>query len=69
MPLFFIIAIGAGAFAVGATTADVTSDMRAHDRTAQVQSSNFQASAYATHGDCLQAAYQRNLPASACPQS
>ena len=70
MPLFFIIAIGAGAFTVGATTVDVTSDMRQHDRTAQVQTnSDFQASAYANHADCLQGAYQHNLPATACPQS
>jgi hypothetical protein len=42
MPLFFLIAIGCGAFTVGATTVDVTSDARMHDRdranhTAQVQ--------------------------------
>ena len=29
MPLFFIIAIGAGAFTLGATTVDVTSDTKA----------------------------------------
>ena len=39
MPLFFIIAIGAGAFALGATTVDATSDMRAQREspTAQVE--------------------------------
>ena len=42
MPLFFLIAIGCGAFTVGATTVDVTTDarMQARDKanhTAQVQ--------------------------------
>ncbi|HZP98056.1 MAG TPA: hypothetical protein VFB13_00835 [Reyranella sp.] len=69
MPLFFIIAIGAGAFTVGATTVDVTSDMRQHDRTAQVQSQNFQANAYATHEDCVKAAVRQGLSARACAQS
>ncbi len=70
MPLFFIIAIGAGAFTLGATAVDVTSDAHQQQRQgAQVQATDFQASAYATHADCLQGAYQRNLPASACPES
>ena len=51
MPLFFIIAIGLGAATVGATTVDVTSDMRAHDRdraaqVQQVQPSSQQAAVY-----------------------
>jgi hypothetical protein len=66
MPLFFIIAIGAGAFTLGATTVDVTSDMRQHDRTAQVQTTTFQASAYATQEECLNAAARQGVSASAC---
>ena len=70
MPLFFLIAIGAGAMAVGATTVDVTTDAHHQERTsAQAQVTNFQASAYATHEDCLQAAYQRGLSASYCKHS
>lgn len=65
MPLFFIIAIGAGAFTLGATTVDVTSDMR-QPHTAQVQTTNLQASAYATYDDCVRAAAQQHLPGSAC---
>jgi len=55
MPLFFLIAIGCGAFTVGATAVDVTSDarMQNRDRTAQVQTQTqaqpqVQASAYTT---------------------
>ena len=66
MPLFFLIAIGAGAFTLGATTVDVTSDARDQQRYAQVQSTTFQASAYATYEDCLRAAAQQSVPASAC---
>jgi hypothetical protein len=66
MPLFFIIAIGAGAFTLGATAVDVTSDMRQQQPAAQVQSTSFQASAYATYDDCVRAAAQQYLPASAC---
>jgi hypothetical protein len=65
MPLFFIIAIGAGAFTLGATTVDVTSDAR-QQRTAQVQATNYQAAGFATYEDCLRAAAQQSLPASAC---
>ncbi len=68
MPLFFIIAIGAGAFTLGAATVDVTSDMRQHDRQAQVQS-NFGAGAYASHEECVKAAVERGLSAAACQQS
>lgn len=68
MPLFFIIAIGAGAFTLGATTADVTSDMRHNERTAQVQTTSQQAAVYATMDDCVRAMAQQNLPASNCQQ-
>lgn len=65
MPLFFLIAIGAGALTLGATAIDPASDVR-HQGTAQVQTTNFQASAYTTYEDCLRAAAQQNLSASAC---
>jgi hypothetical protein len=68
MPLFFIIAIGAGAFTLGATTVDVTSDMRHQERTAQVQTTSQQATVYATMDDCVRAMAQQNLPASNCQQ-
>jgi hypothetical protein len=68
MPLFFIIAIAAGALTVGATTADVSgvAKQNAQARAAQVQPTTFQASAYATSDHCVRAAAQQNLPASAC---
>jgi len=64
MPLFFIIAIAAGGIAVGATTADVTSDMRASRTQAQVVS--FDPSPYATSADCQAAAARAGAPASSC---
>jgi hypothetical protein len=64
MPLFFIFAIAAGGIAVGATTADVTSDMRASRTQAQVVS--FDPSPYATAADCQAAASRAGAPASAC---
>ena len=68
MPLFFIIAIGAGAFTLGATTVDVTSDTRAQQRDRLTQTQQVQA--YKSMADCQQAAAQQNLPASACqPQN
>jgi hypothetical protein len=73
MPLFFIIAIGAGAFTVGAVTVDATTDVRAHrESSAQVQAvqtTSFQASAYATPEDCLNAAALQGVPTSVCKQS
>jgi hypothetical protein len=63
MPLFFIIAIAAGGIAVGATTADVTSDMRASHNQAQA---TFDPSPYATAADCQAAASKAGAPASAC---
>ena len=76
MPLFFIIAIGAGAMTVGAVTADIASDGRFHgandsSHTAQAAPAQggFQASAYPTLQDCLNAAAGRGVPASACQQS
>jgi hypothetical protein len=64
MPLFFIIAIGAGAFTLGATTVDVTSDTHAQQRDRLTQAQQVQA--YQSMADCQQAAMQQNLPASAC---
>ncbi len=70
MPLFFLIAIGAGAMTMGAVTADVASDGRFHgasDSTAQAaQAPAFQVSAYPTAQDCVNAAAGRGVPASAC---
>ncbi len=68
MPLFFIIAIAAGALTLGATTTDVTgtAHQNAQARAAQAQPTTFQADAYATHEDCVRAAAQQSLPASAC---
>jgi hypothetical protein len=70
MPLFFIIAIGAGAFTLGATAVDVTSDTRDQQRYAQVQTTSQQATPYiyATMDDCVRAMAQQNLPASNCQQ-
>ena len=62
MPLFFIIAIAAGGIAVGATTADVTSDMRAK----HTQAAAFDPAPYATAADCQAAASRAGAPASAC---
>ena len=72
MPLFFLIAIGVGAATVGATAVDVTSDVRHDTRSsAQVQAvqapaPTFQATAYATQTDCLNAAALQGVSASAC---
>lgn len=48
MPLFFLIAIGAGAFTVGAATVDVTSDARQHEKARMEQTTNVQPQAYTT---------------------
>ena len=71
MPLFFLIAIGAGVITVGAVTADVATDGGFHqwgDRTAAaVEGPTFNASAYSTRADCLNAAAQKGVSSSACP--
>ncbi len=86
MPLFFLIAIGAGAISLGATTVDVVEDGQlgqtnhyAYSAPAQPQSQpqasaqsqaalapSFDASAYASATDCLNAATLQGAPASAC---
>ena len=66
MPLFFIIAIGAGAFTMGATAVDVTSDTSAQNRERAVQAQQVQSQAYPTMADCVRAAAQQNLPSSVC---
>jgi hypothetical protein len=80
MPLFFLIAIGAGAFSLGATTADVVNDGQigqtnhyAYSAPAQpqaqaqvAQAPSFDASAYASPTDCLNAAALRGVSAAAC---
>jgi hypothetical protein len=69
MPLFFLIAIGAGAFVVGATTVDVVQDghLGQSNQFAQAAPSQpFQANAYPTLQECLDAAAKRGVPSSAC---
>lgn len=69
MPLFFLIAIGAGAFALGATTVDVVNDGQLGQTNQFAQTSpapTFQASAYPTLADCLDAAAKQGVPAQAC---
>jgi hypothetical protein len=63
MPLFFLIAIGAGALTLGATAIDPAADVR-HQNTAQVQQTGYQT--YASYDDCVRAMAQQNLPASNC---
>ncbi len=70
MPLFFIIAIGAGAFTMGAVTVDATSDMRQQNSSAQAfQATGFQPSAYPTQAECMNAAAARGLSAAVCQRS
>ena len=80
MPLFFLIAIGAGAFSLGATTADVVNDGQlgqtnhyAYSAPAQPQSQamlapSFDASAYTSTTDCLNAAALQGASTAACPK-
>ena len=69
MPLFFLIAIGAGALTLGATAIDPAADVR-HQNTAQVQTTGYQPTPYiyASRDDCVRAMAQQNLPASNCQQ-
>ena len=69
MPLFFMIAIGAGAFTMGAVTVDATSDMRQQHSAQAVQAANFNPSAYPTQAECVNAAAARGLAASVCQRS
>ncbi|HYD07034.1 MAG TPA: hypothetical protein VEC60_14965 [Reyranella sp.] len=70
MPLFFIIAIGAGAFTLGATAVDVTSDVSAQkrDESAQVRQVQQpqQQQVYRTMAECQQAAVAQGLSANVC---
>ena len=66
MPLFFLIAIGAGALTLGATAVDPAADVR-HQNTAQVQATSYQTT-YASYDDCVRAMAQHYLPASNCQQ-
>lgn len=66
MPLFFLIAIGAGALTLGATAIDPAADVR-HQNTAQVQQTGYQQT-YASYEDCVRAMQQQYLPASNCQQ-
>lgn len=63
MPLFFLIAIGAGALTLGATAIDPAANVR-HQNTAQVQQTGYQT--FASYDDCVRAMAQQNLPASNC---
>ncbi|MBN9086619.1 MAG: hypothetical protein J0J01_06905 [Reyranella sp.] len=71
MPLFFIIAIGAGAFTLGATAVDVTSDVNAQkrDESAQMQQVQPQQQAYKSLAECQQAAAAQGLSANVCQQA
>ena len=78
MPLFFLIAIGAGAISLGAATGDVIEDGHlgqtkqfAYSAPAQPQSQamlapSFDASAYASTTDCLNAAALQGVSTTAC---
>jgi hypothetical protein len=74
MPLFFLIAIGAGALTLGAVGADVAVDGRLgpadNAHTAQAVQAPaepaFNPMAYPTASDCLNAAAARGISASAC---
>ena len=79
MPLFFLIAIGAGAISLGAATADVAEDGHlgqtkqfAYSQPVEPQPQQalmgpaFDASVYPTMTDCLNAAAGRGVPAAAC---
>jgi hypothetical protein len=79
MPLFFLIAIGAGAISLGAATADVAEDGHlgqsrqfAYSEPAQPQPQQammapaFDASVYASTTDCLNAAALQGVSTSAC---
>ena len=68
MPLFFIIAIGAGAAVVGATGADVFDKHEDRERAAPIRH-EFNASAYGTYDECVRAAVQQHLAASVCQRS
>jgi hypothetical protein len=70
MPLFFIIAIGAGAFTLGATAVDVTSDTSAQNRERALQAEQVQPQqqTYATMADCQRAMAAQHLSAASCQQ-
>jgi hypothetical protein len=66
MPLFFIIAIGAGAFTVGATAVDVTTDTRLENRARAAQLHQVQTQAYVSLADCQRAAAAQGLSINRC---
>jgi hypothetical protein len=69
MPLFFIIAIGAGAFTMGATAVDVTSDTSAQNRERAVQMEQAQPQqTYATMAECQRAMAAQHLSVASCQQ-
>ena len=68
MPLFFTIAIGAGAFTLGATAVDVISDVSAQkrDRAVQAQQVQPQERLFQSMAECQQWMAQQSLPATNC---
>jgi hypothetical protein len=69
MPLFFLIAIGAGAFTMGATAVDVTSDTSAQNRERAVQMEQVQPQqTYGTMADCQRAMAAQHLSVASCQQ-
>ncbi len=79
MPLFFLIAIGAGAISLGAATADVVEDGHlgqskqfAYSAPAEPQPQQammapaFDASVYASTNDCLNAAALQGVSTTVC---
>jgi hypothetical protein len=69
MPLFFIIAIGAGAFTLGATAVDATSDVSAQNRARALQAQQVQPQqTYQSMADCQQAAAAQGLSGNVCQQ-
>jgi hypothetical protein len=63
MPLFFLIAIGAGVITVGATATDAKRWTGGDRRMAEAA---FDASAYQSPADCLNAASHIGAPLDAC---
>ena len=65
MPLFFLIAIGAGVLTVGA----VATDGRMMMRKQTAQALTFDASSYESKSDCLTAASVDGAPLSVCDKT
>jgi hypothetical protein len=70
MPLFFLIAIGAGALTLGAIAGDATGHFGSQNRqhTLQMEQGQPQQQVFATMADCQEAMERQRLPASSCHQ-